>query len=124
MVTTPLSVNKSPTKDIVKGTNELAYMPFTEKKNSTKDVEKGNNELAFMKQAVVTIFRKGLYQFEGQSKGSKRWFKLDSGLLKTTFSTIHSELHKKLLKGILNIKTQNCIQRLLFRLMNNLSRKI
>ena len=31
-----------------------------------------------MKQAVITIIRKGLDQFEGQSKGSKGWFKLDS----------------------------------------------
>ena len=72
----------------------MADMQLTEKKSSTKDVEKGTDELADMNQGVVTIHRKGLYQFEGQSKGSKGWFKLDSGFLKTTFSTIHSEFYK------------------------------
>ena len=48
-------------------------------------------------------------------------FKLDSG--KTTFSTIHSEFYKYIFLRILNIKTWNCIQRLLYRLMNNLSRQ-
>ena len=71
-------------------------MPFMEKKYLTKDVDKGTDELAYMKQSVVTIRRKGLDQFEVQSKGSKVWFKLDSGVLKTTFSTIHSEFYKEL----------------------------
>ena len=30
-----------------------------------------------MKEAVVTICRKDLYNFEGQSKGSIGWFNLD-----------------------------------------------
>ena len=46
-------------------------MPLVEKKYSTKDVDKGTDELADIKQAVVTILRNGLDQFEGQSKGSK-----------------------------------------------------
>ena len=46
-------------------------MPLVEKTYSTKDVDKGTDELADIKQAVVTISGKGLYQFEGQSKGSK-----------------------------------------------------
>ena len=50
-----------------------------ENKSSTKDVDKGNDELADMKQPVVTILRKSLDHFEGHSKGSKGWFKLDSG---------------------------------------------
>ena len=54
-------------------------MPFIEKKSSTKDVDKGTDEFSYMKQAVVTLCRKGLYQFEGQSKSYKGWFKLDSG---------------------------------------------
>ena len=77
---------------------------MSDKKSSTKDVDKGTDELADMKQAVVIIFRKGLYQFEVQSKGFKGWFKLDSGFLKTEFSTLHSELYKELfLKNIEDI---------------------
>ena len=68
----------------------MAYMPLMEKKSSTKDFDKGTDELSDMKKAVVTIIRKGLDQFEGQYKGYKGWFKIYSGFLKTTFSTIHS----------------------------------
>ena len=82
MVTTPLSEKKSSTKRVDKGTDKLADMPLTENKSSTKDVDKDNDELADMKQAVVTICMKGLDQFEGQSKVSKGWFKLDGGLFK------------------------------------------
>ena len=81
------------TKYSDKVTDELSDMPFMEKKYSTKDVDKGTYEVADMKQAVVTIIRKGLYQFEGHSKTSKRLFKLDSAFLKTTFSTSHSEFY-------------------------------
>ena len=56
----------------------------------TNDVDKGTDELADMKKAVVTILRKDLDKFEGQSKGFTGWFKLDSGFLKTRFATIHS----------------------------------
>ena len=61
---------------------------FLEKKSSTNDVDKGTDELAYMKKVVVKILRKGLDKFEGQSKGSTVWFKLDSGFLQTTFSTM------------------------------------
>ena len=54
-------------------------------KSLTKDVDKVTYELAYMKQAVFTIFRKGLDQFEGHSKVSKVWFKLDSGFFKQHF---------------------------------------
>ena len=76
-----------------------------------------------MKQAVSTIRRKGLDQFDGKSRGSKGWFKIDSGFLKTTFSTIHTEFYKDFLERILNIKTHMCIQHLLYHFMKNLSRK-
>ena len=74
----------------------MADMPLLEKKFSKKDIDKGTDELSDMKQAVVTICRKGLDKFDGQFKGSTVWFKLDSGFLKTTVSTIHSELYKEL----------------------------
>ena len=79
VVTTPLREKKSSTKDVDEGTDELADIPLMNNKSSTKDVDKGTDELADIKQAVVTIRKKGLDQFEGKSKGSKRWFKLDSG---------------------------------------------
>ena len=66
-----------------------------------------------MKQAVVTIFRKGLYQFEGQSKVSTGWFKLYGLFFKTTFYTINSEFYKELKKRRLKINKHNCIQNLL-----------
>ena len=44
----------------------------------TKDVYKGTGELEDMKKAVVTIRRKDLDKFEGQSKVSTGWFNLDS----------------------------------------------
>ena len=48
----------------------MADKPFLEKKYLTKDIDTGTDELAYMKKAVVTIRRKGLDKFEGQSKGS------------------------------------------------------
>ena len=61
----------------------------------TKDVDKGTDESEDMKKAVVTIRRKGLDKFEGQSKVYTGWFKLESGFLKTIFYTIHSEFYGK-----------------------------
>ena len=60
----------------------LVTTPLSENKSSTKDVDKGTGELEYMKEAVVTIRRKDLDKFEGQSKGYTGWFKLDSGLKK------------------------------------------
>ena len=124
MATTPLSEKKSPTKDVDEGKEEFSDIPLTEKKSSTKDVDKGTDELADMKQGAVKILRKGLEQFEGQSKGSTGWFKLDSGFLKTTFLQLIQNSIKNLKIIIFKIKTRNFIQRLLYRLMKNLSRKI
>ena len=64
-----------------KGTDELVDTLFSEKKYSTLDVDKSTDELEFMKQNVNTIFRKGLNQFEGQSTGTKGYFKLDIDFL-------------------------------------------
>ena len=68
---------KSSTKDVEKGTDELVDMLLMEKKYSTKDVEKGIDPLVDMKQKVNTIGRNCLDNFEGQSVGSKGWFKLE-----------------------------------------------
>ena len=86
MVTTPLSEKKSLTKDVEKGTDKFADMILTNEKSSTKYVDKGTDELEEMKQAVNKIIRKSLDQFEGQSSGSKGWFKLDIGFKKITLS--------------------------------------
>ena len=93
---TPLLEKNSATKDVDEGTDELVDMTLLDKKYSTNDVDKGTDELADMKKTVVTILKKGLDQFEGQSKGSTGWFKLDSGFLKTSFSSFHSEFYKEL----------------------------
>ena len=55
----------------------LVMMPLLDKKSFTKDVDKGTGDLEDMKEAVVTIRRKDLDKFEGQSKVSKGCFKLD-----------------------------------------------
>ena len=44
--------------------------PLSENKSLTKDAYKGTVELEDMKESVVTIRRKDLYKFEGQYKGS------------------------------------------------------
>ena len=85
VVNAPLLENKSSTKDADKGTDEFADMPLMERKSSTKDVDKGTDELEYMKHVVFTIYSKGLYQFEGQSKGYNGWFKLDSVFFKQDF---------------------------------------
>ena len=58
---------------------EVVMTPLSENKLSTKYVDKVTGELEDMKEAVVTIRRKDLYNFEGRSKGYTGWFKLDSG---------------------------------------------
>ena len=78
VITTALYEKKSSTNDVKKVTYKLEDIPLMQNKSSTKDVDKGTDESSEMKQAVITILRKGLDQFEGQSRGSKGWFKLDS----------------------------------------------
>ena len=102
---TPLLEKNSATKDVDEGTDELVDMTLLDKKYSTNDVDKGTDELEDMKKTVVTILKKGLDQFEGQSKGSTGWFKLDSGFFKTTFFTIHSEFYKEIFEN--NIEDQD-----------------
>ena len=105
VVTTPFLKNKSLTKDVDEGTDELLDTPLLEKKSSTKDVDKGPDELVDMIKVLVIICRKGLDKFEGQCKGSIGWFKLDSGFLKTIFSTIHSEFYREVFEK--NIEHQD-----------------
>ena len=95
----------------------MADTLFSEKKYSTLDVEKYTNELEFMKQKVNTISRKGLNQFEGQSTGSKGWFKLDIDFF-YSLKFIQNSI-KQCFKIILKIKTRKYIEQFLHRLINN-----
>ena len=74
--------------------------PLSENKSLTKDVDKGNGELEDMKEEVFKIRRKDLDKFEGQYKGSTVWFKLDSEL---KIYTINLEFYKNVLKRILKV---------------------
>ena len=113
------SENKSSIKYVEKGTDGLADTLLTEKKYSTFVVDKGTDELEFMKQKVNTVFWKILNRFEGQSTGSKGWFKLDIKFFKTTFSKNNSEFYKALFKIILKINKWKCIKRVFYHLINN-----
>ena len=106
--------NKSLTKNIEKGTDELADMLLMKKKYSTKDFEKGTDELAFMNQKLKTIRRKGLDQFEGQSIGSKGRFKLDIDFFKQLFIEFIQNSIKHCLRRILKINRCKCIKRFLY----------
>ena len=68
--------------------------PYSRKKSLKNDVDKGTGDLEDMKEALVTICRDNLDKFEGQSKGYTGCFKLDSGVLKRNFSTIHPEFYE------------------------------
>ena len=76
-----------------------------------------------MKQAVNTILRKCLDQFECQSGGSKGWFKLDIDFFRQIFLKFIQNSIKHSLKRILKIKTWKCIKRFLYLLINILSRQ-
>ena len=49
----------------------------SEKDTSSEEVDKGNKILDDMKEAVVTIRKNNLDNFEGQSIVSSGWFNLD-----------------------------------------------
>ena len=49
-----------------------------------------------MKEAVIVIYRKGSYKFQGQSKGSTGWFNLDNEFLKQKCYTLELDFYKKL----------------------------
>ena len=59
----------------------------SEKVTTSEEVDKGTKNLDYMKNAVVTICRENLDNFEGQSKGSTGWFTLDHEFLERNFPT-------------------------------------
>ena len=50
----------------------------SEKVTTSEEVDKVTKILDEMKESVVTIRRKNLDKFEGQSKGSTGWFNIDN----------------------------------------------
>ena len=76
----------------------VVMMPLPEKKSLTteKVATSDDEKLEDMKEGVVTIRRKGSYNFEGQSKGYTGWFSLDSDFLKIKLSTIEPDFYKNL----------------------------
>ena len=73
----------------------------------TKDVDKYTGELKYIKDAVFTMHKNDLDNFEGDSKGSTGWFKFDIGFLNKNLQFIQNS-SKNILKNMLKIKTQNC----------------
>ena len=65
----------------------------SEKLTTSEEVNKGIKNLYDKKESVVTICRKYLDKFEGQSKGSTGWFNIDNEFLKRKISTIEPKLY-------------------------------
>ena len=63
-------------------------MSPSEKVTPSEEVEKGTNVLNDMEKLVVTICRKDLDNFQGQSTASTGWFNRDHERLKRKCSTI------------------------------------
>ena len=74
----------------------VVMTPFSDNKSLTKDVDKGTEELEYMNEEVVTIRRKDSDKFDGQYKESTGWFILDSKFLKIKISTIEPDFYKNL----------------------------
>ena len=63
-------------KEVVKVTDEIHKR--TGNITTNYDIDKGTEKLEYMKEAVATIRRKDLDQFECQYKGYTGWFNSDS----------------------------------------------
>ena len=83
----------------------------TKKVETSEEVDKGNKNLDDMKEAVFTIRRKDLDNFEGQSKGSTGWFNLDHEFFKRNVSTLELHFYNFSIKNILKFKIWNHIKR-------------
>ena len=80
--------------------SEEKVTPFQKKKFATREkvttseeVYKGTKNVDDMKEAVVTIRRKDLDNFEGKSKGPTCWFNLDHAFFKRHFYTLEPEFY-------------------------------
>ena len=87
-VTTSDEVHKHTKKiktseEIDKRTDEV--LKPTENIKTSEEVDKGSEILEDMKEAVVTIRTKYSDKFQGQSKGSTKWFNLDHDFLEESF---------------------------------------
>ena len=68
----------------------------SEKVTSSEEVEKVDKTLYDIEELVVTIRRKNLDNFQGQSTVSTGWFNIYREWLKEKFSTLEPELFKNL----------------------------
>ena len=85
--------------------------PQSENKSLTNDDDKGTDKLDDMKEAMFTILRKDLDNFEGRYKVSTGWFNLDSELKINKFLQLnHTSIHF-FMKIILKVKKWNRIKR-------------
>ena len=53
----------------------------------------GTEKLGAIKEAVLTLRRKDSDKFEGQSKGSTKWFNLDCEFKKIKFSKLEPDFY-------------------------------
>ena len=65
----------------------------SEKVTTSEEFDKGTKNLDDMKEAVVTIYVKDLYNSDGQSKGSTGWFNLNHEFLRRKFSTLEPDFY-------------------------------
>ena len=77
--------------EVVKGDNEVHNC--TQKITTNKEVDKGTEKLENMIEVVVRICRKDSDKFEGQYKGSTRWFNIDHEFKRIKISTLEPGLY-------------------------------
>ena len=65
----------------------------SEKVTPSEEFEKGTKNVDDMKEAVVTIRRKDMGNFEGNYMGSTGWFNLNHEFLKRKFSTLGPDFY-------------------------------
>ena len=63
----------------------------TEKVTTHEEVDNSPKKIDGMKEVVVTIPRKDLYNFQGQSKGSTGWFNLNHEFLRRNVSSLEPD---------------------------------
>ena len=89
----------------------------SEKVTTSEEVDKVTENLDEMKESVVTIRRKNLDNFEGQSKGSTGWFNIDNEFLKRKFLQLNQTYIKNFMKMILKVKIWSHINSLYYPLI-------
>ena len=70
---------------------------LSDNKSLTKDVDKGTDELEYMKESVVSIRRNCSDKFEGWYKGYTGWFNINSESLRRIFILLNQTSIKEYL---------------------------